>query len=152
MAGNKSQKRDEQSDFYIHLKNARSLQSDERLEELLAELEMTQWDVVLLNETWRGANEEFDTLESGHLWLGSGGTAGKHGVGILLHRRWSHQVKSWHASSTRLGVLELDLGRLKLTLVVTYMPHAGKSDAEVEKVYSSMSTVLKQARSSKRLV
>ena len=37
----------------VILKNARSLASDEKLENLLLELEATEWDIVVVNETWR---------------------------------------------------------------------------------------------------
>ena len=69
-------------EFTIILKNARSLSSDERLAELLGELSTLGWDAVLINESWRAQREEYDTLEQGHVWLGSGGMAGKRGVGI----------------------------------------------------------------------
>jgi hypothetical protein len=81
----------------IFMKNARPLQSDERLEELLAVMKHVKWDAVMINESWREEAEEFDTLECKHVWFGSGGTRGKHGVGILLHSRWAPYVHGWRA-------------------------------------------------------
>ena len=135
----------------IFAKNARSLQSDERLEELLIEVDQVEWDVVLVSETWREEVEEYDTLESKHIWFGSGGTRGKHGVGILVHKRWSNHVRGWRAINTRIGVLDIDVGPWKLSVFVVYMPHGGKSDICLEEVYSTISTLVKEARSAKRM-
>ena len=45
--------------FIIYGKNVQSIQTDARLLELFAEIEMTRhWDAVLLNETWREPKEE----------------------------------------------------------------------------------------------
>jgi exonuclease III len=136
----------------IFVKNVRSLQSEERLEELILEAEQVEWDAVLVNETWREQEAEYDTLESKHIWFGSGGTKGKHGVGILLHRRWSNSVRGWRAVNTRIGVLDLDVGPWKLAIIVVYMPHCGKSDSCLEEVYSTISNLIKEARTAKRRI
>ena len=72
--------------FITILKSVRSVQTEERFEELPTECESFWRDAILLNETWRAQDEEIVRLESGHHWFGSGGTSGKHGVGILLNR------------------------------------------------------------------
>ena len=138
--------------FVAILKNCRSLTSEERFEELLSEMRGIEWDAILCSETRRETKEEFDTLGSGHMWLGSGGTAGKHGVGILLHERWANSVHRWRALSPRLGLLELNTGRLKLTLAVVYMPHCGYSDVAVEEMYQKLSSITRESRSRKRLL
>ena len=44
----------------VVLKNARSLASDYRIEEMLIELENVHWDFIFIHETWRlEAEEEF---------------------------------------------------------------------------------------------
>ena len=138
--------------FVTILKNCRSLCSEERFEEVFTEMRDVPWDAILCNETRRAANEEFDHLHNGHLWLGSGGTAGKHGVGILLHERWANCVHRWRAISPRLAVLELNTGRLKLSLAVVYMPHCGYQDIAVEEIYQKLSLITRESRSRKRLL
>ena len=88
----------------FHL-NIRALTTDEKMEELLAELEGVEWDAVTINETWRTSKEEIECLKSKHVWYGSGGSAGKHGVGLLLHKKWAGQVERFDAISPRLAVL-----------------------------------------------
>eukprot|EP00973_Karenia_brevis_P004627 633432-Karenia_brevis.AAC.1 len=84
----------------------------------------------MINETWREEEEELVTLHGGHVWCGSGGSQGKHGVGILLHERWSRCIQRWKAINSRLGLLELSINQLKLGLLVVYMPHCGYPDYE----------------------
>ena len=39
--------------FDLNLNNVRSLSTEVRIEELIVEASTTEWDVVLVNETWR---------------------------------------------------------------------------------------------------
>eukprot|EP00973_Karenia_brevis_P008082 1095156-Karenia_brevis.AAC.1 len=138
--------------FSAIFKNARSFSSDECFAELLEEMADSAWDVILLNETWREEAEELDTLDDRHVWCGSGGTKGKHGVGILVHQRWAAQVHRWRAINERIGVLELNLFKVKLSLIVVYMPHRGYADAEVQRMYDHLSNFIGEARRAKRVV
>ena len=80
------------------------------------------------------SKEEQDRMRDGHIWMGSGGTKGKHGVGILL-KKWTNEIKRFSACSERMAELELDVGALRLTLITVYMPHGGYSDDAVEIIY-----------------
>eukprot|EP00973_Karenia_brevis_P083950 11648205-Karenia_brevis.AAC.1 len=126
--------------------------SDDRMEELERELEGNDWDAVLLNETWREQKEEFDELESGNLWMGSGGSRGKHGVGILLHKRWANFKPSWTAINQRLGYMDLNIGKWRATFVVAYMPHTGYQDWHIQHMYDSLTEILQKARQRRREV
>ena len=44
------------------LKSARSVQTEERFEEMLKEVEGQVWDAVMVNETWRELPEELIQL------------------------------------------------------------------------------------------
>eukprot|EP00973_Karenia_brevis_P016940 2322722-Karenia_brevis.AAC.1 len=107
----------------------------------------------MLNETWRPDGQECDVLHNGHLWFGSGGEAGKHGVGVLLHKDLGRYVHRWVAINSRLGVLELTFNNsLKISLIVVYMPHAGYSDGAVQAVYEELSNLVRAARAKKSLL
>ena len=43
--------------FIVFQKNTRSLNSSERLEEMLSELHRISWDAILMSETWRQNKE-----------------------------------------------------------------------------------------------
>ena len=138
--------------FIAILKNSRSLVSEERFEEVFAEVSDLKWDALLFNETWREAKEEYDTLHNNHVWLGSGGSAGKHGVGILLNERWAKFVYRWSAVSPRLGILELNEKHFRISIIVVHMPHCGYADEHVEELYEKLSSIVRNARSRKRLL
>ena len=137
--------------FDIYVKNVRSLTTDARLEELTEEANAVSWDVILVNETWREEAEELVEPESGHIWMGSGGTKGKHGVGILLHRRWKNKI-TWKAVCSRVGALWMSVGSTKLAIIVVYMPHCGYPDPQVEAIYRKLDVAVKEARDAGRCI
>ena len=73
--------------FIVLKKNTRSMNTSERLEELFSELQQVAWDVVLVPETWRQGKEMWET-QQGHIMLESVKFTNKHGVAILLNRRY----------------------------------------------------------------
>ena len=110
-------------DFKIIQKNSRSLASNLDMDELLLDLHDEQWDVILVSETWRKKKEECFSLEIGHVWFGSAGKqkqngkGWKHGVGILLHRRWSKVWSAADAVSERLINIDINVGKYKLRII-----------------------------------
>jgi len=75
---------------YIHCttKNMRSMHSSEKIKEMVSELEGCRWDAILLNETWRHGQAEIWETHHKHIFMGSGKFDNKHGVGIMLNKRW----------------------------------------------------------------
>jgi len=146
--GSESDNKDEAGKgvFRLILKNCRSLSSDERIEELLAEADDTHWDCIMVNETWRELKEENVELSCGHLWFGSGGTKGKHGIGVLLHKRWESAKPIWKAMNERLGTLTLNFGNWTAMFIVAYFPHCGYGDSAVQTLYDDLDGILTAAR------
>ena len=133
----------------FHL-NVRALTTDEKFEELLTELESTEWDAITINETWRGEAEEIERLSGGQLWCGSGGTAGKHGVGVLLHSKWARKVLRFKAISPRLAVLDVSLDAVvHVRIISAYFPHSGYPDDAVEHLYRLLDVEISEAKKSK---
>jgi hypothetical protein len=139
----------EQIPFIVLLKNVMSILTEEREQILFRELETIQWDVVLVNETWRECKEEIWTI-SGHLFLGSGGTRGSKGVAILLHRRWVKGFRAFHAISERLCALDLNIRGKQTRTAAVYMPTSWHDDSLVESVYQDVSKLCVGARRLKR--
>ena len=74
--------------FIILQKNMRSMHSSEKIEELVTELEGYRWDAILLSETWRHEPAELWETHHNHIFMGAGKYENKHGVGIMLNKRW----------------------------------------------------------------
>ena len=68
-------------------KNMRSMNSSERIEEMIQELEGYRWDAVLLNETWRPAKSEIWETHQKPIYMGAGKYENKHGEEILLNKK-----------------------------------------------------------------
>ena len=73
--------------FIVLQKNARSLNSSERFQELTHEVEGCRCDAILISETWRANNAEIWETQQGNMFMGSGKFENKHGVGILADKK-----------------------------------------------------------------
>ena len=136
----------ETSSLVILTYNVRSLLlcMDDKLDMLFEELRGIHWDVLVLVETWREECEEMWPTVSGHLWCGSGGSRGKHGVGILVHSRWT--VDSFRAINDRVCSVDINTGVFVLRVIAIYMPTTDSDDASVESVYTSAGNLLTSGR------
>ena len=119
----------------------RSMSSNERLDELIRELHRVDWDVILLSETWRQNKEVWETKQ-GHITVESGQFINKHGVAILLNKRWKNQTKWVHCESERIVAMSISVNRQSIVLMSVYLPHSGYADHHVEKVYRAIAKML----------
>ena len=74
--------------FIVLQKNMRSMHSSERMEEMVCELEGYRCDAMLLSETWRQDKSEIWETHHKHMFMGVGRYDNKHGVGIMLNKKW----------------------------------------------------------------
>jgi len=136
----------------LHI-NIRAMTTDETINELMMELDDAQWDAITINETWRASKEEEEQLENKHLWFGSGGTAGKHGVGIFVNKRWSKKVQRFRAVSSRLAAVDVSLSATKtLRIISAYFPHSGYSDDAVDRMHKELEELVEEARKAKMIL
>ena len=78
--------------FIVLQKNMRSMHTSERIQEMLCEVEGYRWDALLLCETWRHDKEEIWETHHKHIFMGAGKYDNKHGVGILLNKKWKQRT------------------------------------------------------------
>jgi hypothetical protein len=133
------------TDFVVFHKNARGLSNNDRLAELLIELEPLRWDIVTLNETMRTTTEESWVTEGEHLFLGSGYTEHTRGVAILVHRRWRKHVKQFQAISERVAAVDIQRGKFKIRIVSAYFPHSGYNDTHIQQMYDTLTFLNQEA-------
>ena len=93
----------------VYPKNAQSLQTEIRLDELCLELETLQWDVLILSGMWPEEKEEHFILGKGHHFFGAGGCKGEEGVAILLHVKWASGVKNILPVSERILAADVSI-------------------------------------------
>ena len=137
----------------IIAKNVRGLKTDERILELLNELnKLTNWDILVLNETWRVDEFEMFATDEGHLFCNAGCEAGRRGVGFLVHKKWTKWLKSFTPLNERAACLTLQKQRLKIKVVGVYFPHSGYPDDAVQQVYDTLECILHDSRTKKEHV
>ena len=136
--------------FRIITKNVRGLKTEERIHELITELETAQtWDIIILNETWRVDEFEMWALNDGHLFANAGCEAGRRGVGFLVHRKWIKFLQSFTPVSERVATLTLRKNRFRIKIVGVYFPHCGYPDESVQQVYDILGNILQETRATK---
>ena len=133
-------------DLHIFGKNVQSLQTDAREKELLEELGCFDWDIVLLNETWRSQAQERWTTDEGHMFCGASGEEQCRGVAILVNRRWVRGYKAFLRVSDRLCAVDIKIDGRTFRFISAYFPHGGYEDEEVEAMYSNLDGLINAAR------
>ena len=82
---NKERVKTDEKRHYFHRasKNTRSMNSIDRIEQMMRELAGYRWDAITKKETWRPSKSELWETHQGHIFMGAGKKENKHGVGIL---------------------------------------------------------------------
>ena len=113
--------------FHVHAKNARI---ENKWAEILGELSMEQWDVVLFSEIRCAAG--MLSLDGGHVLYTTDEPSFSSGVAILLHQRHVHHVKKVQQLSLRVMYIDLLCGTGLFRIVVGYAPHAGYPKVDLD--------------------
>ena len=130
--------------FVVLQENTRSLSSNERLEEMFSEIHKVERDAILIPETWRQSKEIWET-QQGHIMVESGKFTNKHGVAILLNKRWKNRINWIQCACERVVAMSISVNRQPLVLMSVYLPHSGYADHHVEKVYKTiLKTIVKE--------
>ena len=117
------------------------MNSSERIEELFSEIYSVRWDVILISETWRQGKEIWE-IEQGHIVIESGKFTNKHGVAILLNRRWKNQINWVQCACERVVAASITVNQQPIILVSSYLPHSGYLDNQVERAYKTITTMM----------
>ena len=120
--------------------------TEDRLYELLAEVNQLQWDIIVITETWRECERESFVITGGHLFCGSGGFAASRGVAFLVNERWANKLFSFIRVDERVAYLDVRLHSERLRFIATYFPHSGYDDNSVQVMYDILHTVRAEAR------
>ena len=123
--------------FIILQKNMRSMHSSEKIDELVTEFEGYRWDAILLYETWRHENSEIWETHHKHIFMGAGKYDNKHGVGIMLNKRWRKRIIDTEHINERAIKTTTTINRQHIKLMSVYFPHSKNADHHVEKMYKT---------------
>ena len=137
-AGNDMHSKNREVTFIILQKNMRSMHSSEKIEELVTELEGYRWDTILLSETWRHEPAEIWETHHNHIFMGAGKYENKHGVGIMLNRRWRKRIVDTNYINERAIKTTIMVNRRRIDLMSVYFPHSKYADHHIEKMYKTI--------------
>ena len=134
--------------FIVFQKNTRSLSTSERFEEMCKELQDTSWDAILISETWRQNKEIWET-QHGHIMVESGKFSNKHGVAILLNKRWKKGINWIQCADERVVAMSISVNRHPIVLMSVYLLHSGYAEYHVEKTYKTITDIINKEKCAK---
>ena len=125
----------------------RTLNSEDRIQELMHELQNINWDIIGLSEVRRKGIGMLNL--SGHLLFYSGTEDGRtSGVGFIINRKWVHQISNMQGITDRLAKPEIELSkRYSMQIIQIYALTIEYPDEEIEELYSSISRNLGDSKS-----
>ena len=107
-------------------KKTRSMNSSDRIEQMIDEIEDYRWDAILLNETWRSSKVEIWETQRGHFFVEN------HGVAILLNKKWRYRiVDTDHISERAISTTN----KQKIMQMSVCFYHSGYADHHVERFF-----------------
>ena len=117
---------------YRATKNMRSMHSSERIKEMVCELEGYRWDAILLNETWRPDKSEIWETHHKHIFIEARKYDSKHGVGIMLNKKWRHRIIDTEYTNERAITATIVANNQRIKLMSVYFLHSGYVDHHFE--------------------
>ena len=114
------------------------MHSSESIEETVCELEGYRWDATLLSETWRQDKSEVWEIHHKHMFMGAGKYDNKHGVGIMLNKKWRQRIIDTEFINERAITATIVVSRQRIKLMSVYFPHSGHADHHIEKMYKTI--------------
>ena len=109
-----------------------------KIEEMVSELEGHRWDAILLNETWRQEQAEIWETHHKHIFMGAGKFDNKHGVGIMLNKRWRQRIIDTEYINERAITTTILVNRQHIKLMSVYFHHSKYADHHIEKMYKTI--------------
>ena len=116
----------------------RSMHSSEKIEEMVSELEGYRWDAILLNETWRHEQAEIWETHHKHIFMGAGKFDNKHGVGIMLNKRWRQRIIDTEYINERAITTTILMNRHQIKLMSVYFHYSKYADHHIKKMYKTI--------------
>ena len=121
-----------------------------RIEEMISELEGYRWDATLMSETWRSEKSEIWETHHKHIFTGAGKYDNKHGVGIVLNKKWRQKIIDTEYISERAITAAIVVNHQRIKLMSVYFSHY--ADQHVEKCIKRSSSTRQIAKTTYRLL
>ena len=84
--------------------------------------------------------------------MGAGKFENKHGVAILLNKKWRKKISWTEYINERAIATSIAVNKQRITLMSVYFPHSGFADHHVEKAYNSIEEITKSTKKHMQIV
>ena len=91
-----------------------------------------------MSETWRHEPAEIWETHHNHIFMGAGKYENKHGVGIMLNKRWRKRIVDTNYINERAIKTTILVNRRRIDLMSVYFPHSKYADHHIEKMYKTI--------------
>ena len=122
---------------FIGPQKMRTLHFSERIEEMVCELGGYRWNAILLSETWRHDRSEIWKTPQTR-FHGAGKYDIKHGVGIMLNKKWRQIIINTEYINGRAITATTVVNRQLIKLLSGYFHHWGNADHHIVKMYRTI--------------
>ena len=92
----------------------------------------------MLGETWKHEPAELWETHHKHIFMGAGKYDNKHGVGIMLNKRWRKRIVGTEYINERAITPTILVNRQHIKLMSVHFPHSKYADHHIEKMYKTI--------------
>ena len=124
---------EESVELHVVSKTVQRIRTDKRLEDMLLEMALCQFDLLCLSECRHANGEEcIETVHGGLVYL-SGGCMCR-GVGVIVSAHFRKKIEhvSFHAYGPRICAFKFCVGKLECECFPVCFPTSWDTDVEVE--------------------
>ena len=105
---------------------------------MVCELEGYRCDAILLSETWRQDKAEIWETHHKHIFMGAERYDNKHGVGIMLKKKWRQRIIDTEYINERAITTTIVVNRQRIKLMSVYFTHSECADHHIEITYKTI--------------
>ena len=105
---------------------------------MVSDLEGYRWDAILLSETWRHEPAEMWETHHKHIFMGSGKFDNKHGLGMMLNKRWRQRIIDTEYINERAITTTVVVNRQHIGLMSVYFTHSRYADHHIDQTYKTI--------------
>lgn len=117
--------------------NTRTLREDTKMVEFEYALNGIKWDIIGLSEVRRNQTDFVETKD-GHVFCHSAADKSNLGVGFIINKKWTDNIKEFVPISPRLALLKLTINGHQLLLLQLHAPTSEYEDSVTEDFYDSI--------------
>ena len=142
LSSNKEKQKENHSEMPTDItqKNAKCFNDGDRSDELLKKSKSQQVGHCSLVRNMEKRKKSWES-KCGHVFMGAGAFAHKHGVGTPLNKKWKRKIIKTECVSERMISATMKRDQRKIESTSVCFSHSGYVDLNLEKMYKNIETI-----------